>query len=257
MQTDSHFHMSCAQPSSAFLPVATYLRATPFDTHTISHPHPVSALTTSPLPSGDPTSEPVARSNALSSTFVWIDCFSTQLFSPTSTNDGAPQPQPPPQQQQQEQHSEVLSALDDGDSSSTPGLRRRIPDLSDTRDQMVSVLRQCESALLLIDSGAAALSRTWCLYEVAQALVLRGPQFLHVPVFDFTLDIVYNAVKVCVRVCMCVSHYSSACQFFIPTSILHSLCQLYIPSDTSTFPGPVLCQSWQSTQRLWSPKSLT
>ncbi|GFR50214.1 hypothetical protein Agub_g12391 [Astrephomene gubernaculifera] len=44
--------------------------------------------------------------------------------------------------------------------------------------------------------GGAALCRSWCLYEVARALQLKGGSAaLHVPVFEFPLDAVYERLK--------------------------------------------------------------
>ncbi|KXZ52566.1 hypothetical protein GPECTOR_9g610 [Gonium pectorale] len=107
---------------------------------------------------GDPSSDPALRSQLLSSTFVWLDVFC------------APQ-QPPPS----------------ASSSSSP--------LAARCGLVDAALRQASSALLLLDSGAAALGRTWCLYEVARALVLLGPQRLHVPIFEFSLDIIHEALQ--------------------------------------------------------------
>lgn len=48
----------------------------------------------------------------------------------------------------------------------------------------------------MLDSGAAALHRTWCMYEVTRALAIKGgAEALHVPVFEFALDIVYEPLQ--------------------------------------------------------------
>ncbi|GIL87041.1 hypothetical protein Vretimale_14181 [Volvox reticuliferus] len=146
---------------------------------------------------GDPNSDPVKRANALASTFVWIDCFSNPV---QHSEEGEA-----PGAAATTANADVIDATTSGGSggssagpSSTKGatdLCRRLQDLANRRGAVAGALQQCSSAVLLLDSAAAALSRTWCLYELVQALTLRGPKFLHVPVFDFTLDIVYSTLR--------------------------------------------------------------
>lgn len=57
-----------------------------------------------------------------------------------------------------------------------------------------AALAQAQSALLLLDSSGAALGRAWCLYEVARAVATKGADALHVPVFEFPLDVVYQGI---------------------------------------------------------------
>lgn len=68
-------------------------------------------------------------------------------------------------------------------------------DTAPRRSAVDAALSQCSSVVLLLDSTAAALSRTWCLYEASRALAVKGIECLHVPVFEFALDIVYEPLQ--------------------------------------------------------------
>ncbi|KAG2451820.1 hypothetical protein HYH02_003596 [Chlamydomonas schloesseri] len=119
---------------------------------------------------GDPNTEPAVRAQILSSTYVWLDCFS------------CPQQQPAP------------AAPKPGEEA--PPAPTPLADLSVRRRTVDDAMRQCSTVLLMLDSGGAALHRTWAMYEVARALAVKGgAEALHVPVFEFALDVVYEPLQ--------------------------------------------------------------